>query len=168
MPGQSLPTPEPPGDSFTGFVLQLDDVQILALEHLSGSAVIARGDFIVRYAIHYAGPAHLSIVPGLVVMDYGETMTGDEAWHFLLKGSNLYPRAEVIGYRSDGKEDMPFVKQLDLALPVEVFVYADDAATTPLANPTALIAPEEADVAPRIREYLPSFTTLAEWQASDE
>ena len=66
---------------------------------------------IVRYGVRFLGKPHLSVVPGLVAIDYGEMLIGEEAWIFLTKRSNLYPRAEVFGYRNDGHDDMITVKK---------------------------------------------------------
>jgi hypothetical protein len=61
---------------------------------------------------------------------------------------------------------MVFIRQLDLALPVHVLAYADETATTPLAAPTALIAPEAAALAPRLLEYLPRFDSVGDYLAA--
>jgi hypothetical protein len=52
---------------------------------------------------------------------------------------------------------------LDLAEPVDVYVYPDATATIPAAHPTALIAPPDAEIAPRLLEYLPRYDTLEDW-----
>jgi hypothetical protein len=93
-------------------------------------------------------------------------LTGEEAWTFLTKRSNLYPRAEIFGYRNDGRDEMITVKNLDLALPNEVLVFSDEAAITPTAKPTALIASDDQAIAlpPRLLESLPRYTASAEWQ----
>lgn len=159
-----IPERDPIGDPFTGVVLQVGTAHLLALAAEAGADTIASGEFIVRYGIRFLGKTHLAIVPGLVVLDYGDFLTGDEAWNFLHKKSNLYPRSEVVGYRNDGMDDMQFIRALDLAAPVQVLVYADAAATKPLAAPQALIAPENATIPPRILEYLPRYSSIPEWQ----
>ncbi len=163
MAGKAIPERQPIGDSFSGVVLQIGERQALALTAHSGAQVIARGNLIIRYAIRYLGKPHLSIVPGLVALDYGDMLTGEDAWNFLLKRSVVFPRADVLGYRNDGVDDMIVVKQLDLAEPVDVYVYTDAIATIPSAHPTALIAPADAQVAPRLLEYLPRYDTLEDW-----
>jgi hypothetical protein len=60
---------------------------------------------------------------------------------------------------------MIVVKQLDLAEPIQVYIYLDAAATLPRAHPIALIAPLDADLSPRLLEYLPRFDTVEDWQA---
>jgi hypothetical protein len=100
----------------------------------------------------------------LVALDYGDFLTGEEAWDFLVNRSNLYPRSEVLGYRNDGRDEMIVIKALDLSVPPEVLVYADASAISPIAKPTALLAPAETVLPPRLLEFLPRFASLAEWQ----
>lgn len=163
----AIPERDPIGDLFTGFVVQSHDAQALATSLTPDITPLARGELVVRYGVQYLGKPHLAIVPGLIALDYGDMLTGAAAWEFLLNRSNLHPRADVIGYRNDGADDMIPIKWLDLAQPIEVLVYADATATRPLAHPTALIAPAAVEVAPRLREYLPVFETLADWQAHE-
>jgi hypothetical protein len=167
MASTSIPERQPIGDPFSGVVLQIGERQALALAAQPGGQVVASGNLIVRYAIRYLGKPHMSIVPGLVALDYGDILTGEDAWNFLLKRSVVHPRADVIGYRNDGVDEMIVVKQLDLAEPIEVYVYTDAAATAPSAHPTALIAPAGAQVASRLLEYLPRYDSLQDWQAQN-
>ncbi|MFO7320782.1 MAG: hypothetical protein DIU68_003555 [Chloroflexota bacterium] len=162
---RAIPEPSPVEDLFTGIVLRHGESSALATAPEAGLEIIASGDLIIRYAIRYQGKTHYAIVPGLVVMDYGDLLTGEEAWDFLIKRSNLHPRAEVAGIRNDGADDMVFVKQLDLAQPVEVLVYADRASRTPLARPTALIGTSASDFPQRLSAYLPLYPNVATWQS---
>jgi hypothetical protein len=165
--GKSIPERKPPGDPFNGVALKIDRTELLALSAIEDVETIASGAFILRYGARYLGRPYLSIVPGLVALDYGEMLTGDEAWNFLLKRSHSYPRAEAFGYRNDGVDDFQLVRQLDLALPPETLVYADESATKPIARPVALIAPDDADVPARLLEYLPRYASIGAWQAED-
>jgi hypothetical protein len=162
---KAIPERTPVSDIFTGVVLQIAGAQALALTSPTEVQPIAAGVLIIRYGIGYLGKPHLSLVPGLVALDYGDMLTGEEAWSFLLKRSNLYPRADVVGYRNDGQDDMIQIKWLDLAQPVTVLVYADNSATMPIARPTVAIG-DKAHFPPRLLEYLPHYETVAEWQAS--
>lgn len=166
MPGKPIPERKPIADGFTGVVLEAGQAQALALCPHEGVEISASGDFVVRYGVPLLGKPHLSIVPGLLALDYGDMLTGEEAWHFLLKRSNLYPRADVLGYRNDGVDAMVAVKALDLAQPVQVLVYTDESATVPIAHPTALVAQETAHIAPRLLEYLPRYDTVDRWLAA--
>jgi hypothetical protein len=165
MPTNRIPERQPIGDHFTGALVQVTGVpqphnHLLVATPPDGASVIAQGDFVVRYGIRYLGKPFLSIVPGLVALDYGDMLTGEDAWDFLLHKSNRFPRADVVGYRNDGEDEMIAVKFLDLALPVEVLVYRDAAATKPLAAVTALIAPASVEIPARLAEYLPRYNTF--------
>lgn len=164
-----MPLPErvPVGDPFTGLVIAAHGAQFLAQQPPAGAQVIHSGAMVARYGVRYLGKPHLSVVPALIAVDYGDILNGEAAWEFLLHRSNLYPRAEVFGYRNDGRDEMIVVKLLDLALPVEVLVYADDNATTPLARPVAIIAASVDGIAPRLLEYLPRYASLQEWEAHE-
>ena len=158
-----IPPRNPVGNSFSGVVLRYASAIFLALEELNNTEVIADGDFTVRYAIRYLEKPHLAIVPGLLAVDYGKFYNGDEMWDFVLTKINTYPRAEVFGYRNDGKDDMTVLKKLDIDQPKQVLVYnnADDA--TPIAAVHALIAPENIEIAPRLLTYLRHYNTLDDW-----
>jgi len=161
----AIPERNPIGDSFAGTVIQIGEAQALATVDSSAAQVIATGTFVICYGLRFLGKLDISIVPGLVVLDRGEMMTGEEAWDFLLKHSNLYPRSEVIGYKNDGTDDIVLIRTLDMAIPPEVLVYADANSTKPIAKPTALIAPNISDLSARLLSYIPRYTSLAEWQA---
>lgn len=150
---------------FIGKVIQVGSVSILATAALAEGEVVAEGAFVIRYGVRYLGKLHVSIVPGLVVMDYGDMLTGEEAWNFLISRSNLYPRSEVVGYRNDGSDDMVFIRSLDMAVTPEVLVFPDDKSTKPLYHPMALIASETDAIPERLLKYLSRYPTLSAWQA---
>ncbi|MBI1278016.1 MAG: hypothetical protein GC179_07805 [Anaerolineaceae bacterium] len=161
----TIPERQPIGDSFTGAIIQVGGSQaLITLEPLT-EAVIATGTFLIRYGLRFLGKPHISIVPGLLVLDRGEMMTGEEAWEFLLKHSNIYPRSEVFGYKNDGVDEMMLIRNLDMALSPEVLVYADNASIKPIAQPTALISTNTSGLSERLLSYLPRYSSLAEWQA---
>ncbi|NDJ59906.1 MAG: hypothetical protein GYB67_02205 [Chloroflexi bacterium] len=164
MAPSRIPERAPIGDAFDGVVLQVESAQALALTAQPGADIALSGSLIVRYGVRYLGKPHISIVPGLVALDYGDLLTGEAAWEFVLKRSHLHPRAEIFGYRNDGTDDMAYIKTLDMALPVEVLVYTDATATAPSARPTALIAPAEAEIPARLLETLPRYDSVAAWQ----
>lgn len=168
MPGRAIPEQKPVSDPFHGAVVQFAADQVLITGTVPDEAalVIASGELTIRYGVRLLGKPHLSFVPGLVALDYGDMLIGEEAWTFLFKKSNLHPRSDVVGYLNDGQADMMPVKKLDLTLSPEVLVYFDSG-SVPVARPTALIAPDLAGVPKRICEYLPHFTSLAEWQAAN-
>lgn len=161
----TIPEPNPIADSFTGTLIQSGEAQALTTVDLSATQVIATGTFIIRYGLRFLGKPHISIVPGLVVLDYGEIITGEAAWDFLLKHSNLYPRSEVMGHKNDGTDDVALIRTLDMVLTPEVLVYADANSPKPIAKPTALITSDTTGLPDRLLNYLPHYTSLATWQA---
>jgi len=163
MPQPPIPERVPIGDSFTGVVIQANNQKALAFTPQPQTEAIMSGTFVVRYGIRYLEKPFLSIVPGLVALDYGDLLTGEDAWEFLTKRSNLHPRADVFGYRNDGQDEMMVVKRLDFGQPVDVLVYPDNKATMPTALVTALIAADAAGIVQRILEYLPRYNSVSEW-----
>ena len=160
-----IPEQKPIGDSFTGTIIQFGEAQALTTLDLQDAQIISSGTFVIRYGLRFLGKPHISIVPGIVVFDRGEMMTGEEAWDFLQKHSNLYPRSEVMGYMNDGMEEMMLIRNLDMALPPEVLAYAHTTSVKPLAKPTALISPDTTGLSERLLSHLPLYASLADWQA---
>lgn len=167
MSAPKIPPRNPIHDEFTGVVLQVDEHYLLASTLLKDSTVVYEGKFIVRYGVVFLGKPHMSIVPGLLALDYGEFLTGENAWHFLMRKSNLHPRGDVVGYRNDGEDDMVVVKSLDLMYPLQVLVYADDEATKPLARVAAVITPQPHKLPERLREYATIQPSIAAWQETN-
>jgi hypothetical protein len=157
-----LPPRQAISDTVTGFVLQHGDEYALSL--VASEPFVAQGEFNVRYAIVYLGRSYLAIVPELVAMDTGGGFNGEEAWDFLFNKSNLFPRADVVGFRDDGVDDMVTVKSLDLMHPLRVLVYEDREATKPLAHVSALIAPDTSLLPERLTQALRLFPDVAAWQ----
>lgn len=169
-----IPERAPIGDVVQGMVIQHQaEHAFFAAEEAvlpTDLTILARGTLVIRYAVRLLEKPKLSLVPGLLALDYGEILTGEAAWDFLLKKSNLYPRADVVGYRSDGVDEMLPVKRLDLALPIEVLAYSDPQATKPVASLSALILPaavletERAALPLRLTQHLPVYDGIAAWQ----
>ncbi|MBC7869766.1 MAG: hypothetical protein H7Y09_02915 [Chitinophagaceae bacterium] len=174
MSRNRIPERVPLGDLVAGFWVRIDSKDIfifpndsVTLDSNYDFEIIASGEFVVRYALIYLGKPHLAIVPGLVALDYGDMLVGEEGWSFILKKSNLHPRADVLGYRNDGVDDMISIKWLDLVLPVHVLLYRDAIDTLPLTTLTALIS-SRADLPPRLLDYLPLYTTIDDWRSQRE
>ena len=74
----------PISERVAGVVTELDGQALLSPAELPEGKLIARGELAVRYGITFLGKPHLSIVPHLVVADYGELLNGEEAWAFLM------------------------------------------------------------------------------------
>ena len=155
---------QPISDVIEGVVTRLGDDCLLSSAMLTRGEFAAAGELVIRYGIPYLAKPY-SIVPDLVVLDYGDMLAGEAAWEFLLKQSHLHPRADVLGHRDDGSDQMLTVKQLDFGIPFDVFVYHQAADRKPLAKLNALIASELAAFPKRLLDYLPAFATVADWQA---
>lgn len=158
-----VPERAPIWDCFAGVVLQAAGAQALALTAQPGAETITAGEFVIRYGVRFLSKPEQYIIPGAVVMDYGDLLTGEDAWNFLWHRSNLHPRSEVVGQREDNREDVVFFRSLDLSIPPQVLVYTSDTAKTPTAQPTAIIAADPAGIAPRLREFLPCYPTIEDW-----
>lgn len=155
---------QPISDMLTGTVTEVDGQALLSLAQLDDGAAVAQGDLIIRYGITYLGKPHLSIVPHLVVADYGELLSGEAAWEFLMTSAHLYPRADVCGLRDDGSEDMVVLKQLDFDHPYAVFVYRRLEDDQPFAALSALIDAPQAFASERLQRHLPRFDSVAAWR----
>ncbi len=160
MPTKPIPDRDPYGEWVPGALLQQSGHWLLTLD-------AGAGPVLLRYAARYLGKPHLAVVPGLIALDYGDFLTGHDAWEFLFKHSNLYPRADVIGYRHDGRDEMTLVKHLDLALTPMVLAYPSEEAAAPLGEVSALIAPDDAiQVSAYLAAYLPRFESRDAWRTS--
>lgn len=164
MPRRPIPERAPIGDHFEGLLISSHNKHALARTVQPETEVMASGALIVRYGLQYLGKPHQAIVPGLVALDYGDILTGEAAWEFLLNRSNLHPRADVVGYRSDGQDDMTVVKLLDLAAPIQALVYADEGAVLPVARINGVIASADEPLPARLLAYVPRYETAAAWQ----
>ena len=155
---------QPIADQLTGVVTEVDGQALLSSAELTDGAAIARGELTIRYGITYFGKPQMSIVPDLVVADYGELLKGEAAWEFLMKSAHLYPRADVCGLRNDGVEDMVAVKQLDFDYPYDVFVYRQLEDEQPFAALSALIDADSASYPKRLLQRLPQFDSVSSWR----
>lgn len=164
MPAPRIPERQPIGDSITGFIVSVGEHYLLADSAIDGYDTVHQGDFMLRYGIVYLGKPHLSVVPALLALDYGQFMTGEEAWDFILNKSNLYPRADVIGHNKSGEDTQAFLKELDLMYPFDLLIYADDDATTPLCKVDALITPTPDSLSERISTYANVFPAIKDWK----
>ena len=153
-------------DPFHGHVLRLAGVTLLSTLGDSAVETLASGPLLLRYGLVCLETPQHCLVPELVVMEYGELLSGEAAWDFLLHHSNLHPRAEVLGLRDDGEEDQLRVSRLDLAQTPRVLVWPAESAgdATPMARPRAVIAEEPDSLPGRLRQFLPLYPSLADWR----
>lgn len=171
MPQPKIPDRQPIHDVFNGVIFQVQNASKTQTWGFLSSTPPSeidyqQGEFVIRYGVRYLGKPHISIVPGLVASDYGDMMVGDMAWEFIYKKGLAFPRADILGYRHDGVDEMISMKFLDTVIPPHVLVYADTQATTPLMSVVALIAPVDSTptLPSRLLGYLPRFDHLEDWK----
>lgn len=150
----SVPVPVYFHETASGYVWQHGAQIGLTLSPAAPPAevtILAEGELVLRYGIEVQRTPD-AIIPGLFIAESGATKTGREAWDWLWHKFQLYPRAEVIGLRSDGAPAHLYVRDLDFGYPPRVLVYAETEATVPLASLTTLLTPENAPEL--LRKYL--------------
>lgn len=163
----SIPPRRAFGDTLEGLIIRQSGHALLASTMPEETELLFAGELTIRYGIGFLGKPHYSIVPELVVLDYGEGLAGEDAWNFLLRKSNLYPRADVLGYRNDGVDEMIVVKKLDLMQPVHVLAFTSSISQIPVARLSALITGNQAlELPTRLLQYLPQFESIHAWQAT--
>jgi hypothetical protein len=167
MKRKSTVQPQPIAEQVVGVVTEVDEYALLSPADLAEGRAIARGELTLRYGITYLGKPHLSIVPQLVVADYGELLNGEAAWEFLMTSAHLYPRADICGLRNDGAEDMPPLKELDFDHPYAVFVYRQLQDYHPLAKLAALIDAGARSFPKRLLGHLPRYESLSAWRQNE-
>ena len=165
MPRKALPHREPINEHVNGLLSLVDEACVLSASALSGAATIAEGSLCLRYGIPYFQQSDVTIVPELLVLDRGEELSGEAAWQFLMRRSHLFPRADLLGFRSDGVEEMVTLKQLDFDSPYSVLAYAAPGDDAPLAAVAALIADDASGFPERLLLNLPRFDSLEDWRA---
>ena len=165
MTKKKTPEREPISERVSAIVTRIDEGVLLSRHRLGSGEILAQGDLTLRFGITYLGKPQLSIVPNLVVADYGEMLVGEAMWEFLMQSAHLYPRADACGFNQAGNEDMVLLKQLDFDHPYDVFVYHNDSDRKPLARLSALIASDHAQLPGRLLAHLPSFDSLDAWRA---
>ncbi len=163
MPVNPLPQREAISDLLSGTVSRFGRSFFLSSAAPPQAQLVLQGEITLRYAIPYLFKPEWSIVPDLVVLDYGETMTGELAWDFLMKSSHLFPRSDLLGYRNDGVDEMVPLKQLDFDSPYDVFAYRMPGDQKPAAKLSALIASESSAFPERLLRHLPRFPSLEDW-----
>ncbi len=155
---------QPISERVSAVVTEVEGQALLSAGRLSEGEAVASGDLIIRYGITFLGKPQMSIVPHLVVADYGELLTGEAAWAFLMSSAHLYPRADVCGWLNDGRDEMVLLKQLDFDYPFDVFVYQQIQDEQPLAKLSALVAPDSPPYPQRLLQRLPRFESLKAWR----
>ena len=164
MPRKARLDRQPINDRVKGVVSRVDAAFLLTDTPIHGAETVVAGEFFVRYGIPYFFKRDLTVVPDLLALDRGATLSGEAAWQFLMHSSHLYPRSDLIGIRSDGMDEMTPFKQLDFDSPYTVFAYADAGDEQPAAELAALITASPSDYPGRLLRHLPHFPTLDAWR----
>lgn len=165
MPSPAIPERQPIHDRVTAALSQVGADVLLAAAAIPAGQTLLAGELLLRYGIPYLGRPFDSLVPDLVVADYGDMLVGEAAWTFLMERGHLHPRADVLGHRADGQDEMVVLKHLDPALPFDVFAYRQAADRQPLARVSALIAAEPTDFPARLLKHLPIYDSFDDWRA---
>lgn len=124
--------------------------------HFANYAPRLSGTLVVRYGLSLQTPATQAILPGLFVSEKGVALVGDEAWTFILKNFQMYPRADVVGLRAlTGAPLQVFLRELDFGSGVRVFVYESVDVSLPPAEVSRLVLGEgAAQLPPLLGKYL--------------
>lgn len=116
----------PEGDS--GLILSLPPIYPPPQADL-----VCQGEVVLRYGIELLHSPHC-IIPAYFESENGAIRKGRAAWDFIWAKSQLYPRADVIGWRSDGQPLALLLKDLDLSEAVSIWAYADPHTPQPLGR----------------------------------
>ncbi len=161
----TIPEPQLVGDELNAVLLHSDAGLVLALGDLPVDypperIARPRGPLVVRYALAYL-QREAWIVPGLFASEYGAILLGRAAWDYALEHTNLHPRADLVGLRSDGRTDQVMLRQLDFGRPVAVLAYETSAARLPLGSLAAYWTDTDTPPLPDLlAEYLPCLDRL--------
>lgn len=156
----SIPPLELIGDALEASLYRLDSGTLLALDtppELPASDLVRpHGPLVVRYALPYLNKER-AIVPGLFASEYGAMLVGREAWDFALSHNNLHPRADLLGFTTDGTEAEVMLRELDFGRGVEVWAYATPDERKPLTRLVAYWAKRELGSSALLANYLPAW-----------
>lgn len=114
------------------------------------------GLFVLRFCIPLLYESHLALNPAYLLGERGGELYGWKAWDFARTRYELYPRSELTGLRTDGVEDVLFLKTLDVAASVRIFAYPSAAAMMPLIQVSSLVVKDESiELSARLLKCLP-------------
>jgi hypothetical protein len=115
------------------------------------------GPITLRYGIPHLIPPGETLIPGLLAGERGGFMTGREAWDYMQARFQMFPRADVVGIKPDGRAVQVFLRELDLGAPVQVYAYPDPATLTPLGRVNGVWRAADA---PDLPEFLALYGRL--------
>lgn len=147
----------PPSDEIDGVLVRAGQRSRVVLvrdalpDDLTGE-VIHTGRMVVCYALPFLYERD-SLLPQLVVDDFRRMYQGRVALEFMIHKGDAFPRADVVGRRvSTGRRADLFLKQLDLAAPLEAYAYVD-------LNALQLAA--RLDLMVQVDDAMPEWSALA-------
>jgi hypothetical protein len=151
----------PPSDDVKGALFRWGEYPKVVLvkdgwpSHLPGE-VLHTGQMVVCYALPFLYERD-SLLPQLVVDDFRRMHHGRVALEFMIRRGDAFPRADVVGRRvSTGQRADLFLKQLDLAAPLEAYVYSHLDALLPLAR---------LDMVVQVDDAIPDWSALTDDEA---
>lgn len=152
---QKIPEPEYIHEIVEGAVYTLPEATTLVVGRptadLMSYSPLMTGTLVLRYGISMQTPAAQTIVPGLFVSEKGVALIGREAWDFMMTHFQLYPRADVVGFRvSNGAPMQVFLRELDFGTPIRIFAYESVDISLPPAVITAVRFGEAASDLPEL------------------
>ncbi len=88
--------------------------------------ILLAGSVVVRYGVEMLHE-YAVLVPGLFESETGYQLAGRAAWDLMWAQFQLYPRAEVIGMRQDGRPGEYWIRELDFADRPRLLAYVNAA-----------------------------------------
>ena len=154
-----IPEPEYIYEIIEGSVYELPDAITLVVgkptADLASYAPRIAGTVVLRYGISLQTPASHTIIPGLFVSERGVALVGREAWDFMLAHFQLYPRADVVGFRvSNGAPLQVFLRELDFGTPIRIFAYESVDISLPPAEITQVRIGQSAQLPELLTKYI--------------
>jgi hypothetical protein len=130
----------------------LTGLSLAPLEPPTQTEILHQGDVTLRYGIEILQSRYL-LIPGYFETENGAVKTGRAAWDFIWAKFQLYPRADVVGIRSDGKEAHLLMRNLDFGEGPKVLAYSSEESQTMLGVVTKLLLPPEAELPELLAQY---------------
>ncbi len=84
------------------------------------------GSLYLRYAFVLLGPEEY-IFPAFILDDWGREMRSLDIYEWVRENADHFPRAEIFGYETDGRETQCFVRGLELVVKLPCYVYQNAA-----------------------------------------
>lgn len=121
-----------------------------------GSVILLQGAITLRYGIELLKTPLYQIIPGYLETENGAVKTGRAAWDFLWAKWQLYPRADIIGVRSDGKPLHVWLRDLDPGEGVKILAYPHPDTPAALGVVAQVAAPAGAELPELLVKYATS------------